>query len=170
MSNRSKKIFFALSIILPILLYCVYYYGMMVKNAPYRFADLQYIRFEYGPGDSLVNKYNSKTGDYQYATKNGNIKKLNMHLTQDNLLYLHRKAADLGFWNFPAMETGDTSNADPDKVKSLRFLMEFVYKKKTKKVLYDQSFNGDPSLKDANMRLIKEIQKVLDEREKHLTN
>jgi hypothetical protein len=167
MTDRTKKIFFAATIILPILMYCVYYYGMMVRNAPYRFSDLQYIRFEYGPGDSLVNKYNSKTGEYQYATQSGKVKKLNMHLNQDDLLYLHRKAADLGFWNFPPVERGDTMS-NGAKSKSLRFLMEFVYKKKTKKVIYDQDYNGDASLKDANMRLVKEVQKVLDEREKSL--
>lgn len=164
MTDRSKKIFFALSIILPIVLYCVYYYGMMISNAPYRFADFQYLRFEYGLNDSLVNKFNSKTGDYQYKTQSGNVKKTTLRLTKDDLLYLHRKAADLGFWNFPAVEAADTSK--DVKPNSPKYLIEFVYKEKTKKVMFDQAFEGDNQLKDANMRLIKEIQKVLDEREK----
>lgn len=161
MTDKAKKRFFALSIVLPIALYCVYYYGMMIKNAPYRFVDFQSIRFEYGVGDSLANKYDSQTGNYQYLTRNGKLKKFNMHLTKDDLLYLHRKAADLGFWNFPANEqSGIKTNP--------RFVMEFVYKKKAKKVIYDQGYSGDPALKNANMRLVKEIQKVLDEREKSL--
>lgn len=166
MTDKSKKLFFAATIILPIVLYCVYYYGMMIKNAPYRFSDLQSIRFEYGLGDSLVNKYDSKTGAYQYVTRSGNLKKVNMRLTKDDMLYLHRKAADLGFWNFPAVEEGDTYQGK--KPKSPKYLMEFVYKKKSKKVLFDQAYNGDVNLKDANLRLIKEIQTILDEREKHL--
>ncbi len=164
MTDRTKKIFFACTIIVPILLYCGYYYGMMVKNAPYRFSDFQYLRFEYGMGDSLVNIYNSKTGEYQYRTKSGNIKNFNMKLSKDDLLYLHRKAADLGFWNFPNVEEGDTENGK--KRITPHFLIEFVYAKKTKKVLFDEAYNGDPKLKDANVRLIKEIQKVLDDREK----
>jgi hypothetical protein len=164
MTDKSKKVFFALTIIVPILLYCAYYYGMMIKNAPYRFSDFQYLRFEYGMGDSLVNKYNSKTGDYQYRTKSGRVQKLNMMLSKDELLYLHRKAADLGFWNFPSVEEGDSQNGK--KQVTPHFLIEFVYAKKTKKVLFDEAYNGDPKLKDANIQLIKEIQKVLDDHEK----
>jgi len=166
MTDKTKKIFFAATIIVPIILYCVYYYGMMIKNAPYRFSDFQYIKFEYGLGDSLVNKYNSKTGAYQYLTRSGKLKTLTLHLTKDDQLYLHRKAADLGFWNFPAVEEGDTYQGK--KVKSPKYMMEFVYKEKSKKVIFDQAYNGDLKLKDANMRLIKEIQTILDEREKHL--
>ena len=166
MTDKSKKIFFALTIVVPILAYCFYYYGMMVKNAPYRFADFQYLRFEYGLNDSLVNKYNSKTGAYQYTTKSGKLKQLNMQLSKDNLLYLHRKAADLGFCNFPEVEKNtETSNKE---TKTMHYLIEFVYKDKIKKVLFDQDFDGDVQLKDANMRLIKEIQSVLDEQEEHL--
>jgi hypothetical protein len=164
MTDKSKKTFFALSIILPIVLYCVYYYGMMIKNAPYRFADFQYLRLEYGLNDSLVNKYNSKTGMYQYMTTKGSLKKLTLRLTKDDLLYLHRKAADLGFWNFPAVEAADTTQGQTSA--SPKYLIEFVYKDKAKKVLFDQAYDGDPQLKDANIRLIKEIQKKLDEREK----
>lgn len=162
MTDKRRKIFFGLTIIVPILMYCGYYYGMMLKNAPYRFTDFQYLRFEYGKTDSLENKYDSKTGDYQYKTTSGNIKKLNMKLSKDDLLYLHRKAADLGFWNFPAEEKSDSKQPAP------KYLIEFVYKEKSKKVFYDQNYNGDPALKDANERLIKEILKVIDEREKHL--
>lgn len=166
MTDKAKKTFFALTIIVPILLYCFYYYGMMVKNAPYRFADFQYLRFEYGLGDSMVNKYNSKTGLYQYTTRGGNLKTVTMPLSKDNLLYLHRKAADLGFWNFPEVSKGD--NPGDKKVNTLHYLIEFVYKDKTKKVLFDQDYDGDLQLKDANLRLIKEIQSVLDEQEEHL--
>jgi len=166
MTNRSKKIFFSLTVILPLLAYCIYYYGMMIKNAPYRFSDFEYIRFEYGLCDSLINKYNSKTGAYQYETRNGKLKTMNMMLSKDELLYLHRKASDLGFWNFPAVEKGDILNSNQKKAP--QYVIEFVYKNKIKKVVFDQEYNGNTQLKDANMRLIKEIQKVLDEREAQL--
>lgn len=166
MSDKSKKIFIILSVIVPILLYCVYYYGMMIKNAPYRFRDFEYIRFEYGLGDSLINKYNSKTGDYQYETNSGQLKHMKLKLSKDELLYLHQKAADLGFWNFPAVEEGD--NFKGERTKTPHYLIEFAYKEKTKKVLFDAAYNDDRSLVDANNRLIKEIQKVLDERQAQL--
>jgi hypothetical protein len=163
MSNKTKRIFLIASIGVPLLLYCLYYYGMMVKNAPYRFSDFQYMRFEYGNGDSLINKYNSKTGNYQYLTKHDELKVAKVKLNKDDLLYLHRKAADLGFWNFPANEVNSTVNTSGPKTP--RYLIEFVYKNKSKKVLFDAAFEGDRSLIDANERLIKEIQKKLDEAE-----
>src|SRR6187402_3060585 len=130
MSNRGKKIFLILSIIVPFLMYCVYYYGMMVKNAPYKFVEFDSIVFQYGTGDSLVNKYNSKTGEYQYINKHDSLVKMHLRLTKDDLLYLHRKAADLGFWDFPSSELGDT--ASRAGVKPPRYLIEFNYKRKSK--------------------------------------
>ncbi|MBS7565050.1 hypothetical protein KHS38_11600 [Mucilaginibacter sp. Bleaf8] len=163
MSDKTKKMFLIASVVVPLLLYCVYYYGVMIKNAPYRFSDLQYIRFEYGEGDSLINKYNSKTGAYQFVTKRNELKVTNVKLNKDELLYLHRKAADLGFWNFPAVE--ENTSLKESGQKTPHFMMEYVYKNKTKKVLFDAAYDGDRSLKDANERLIKEIQKVLNQAE-----
>jgi hypothetical protein len=91
---------------------------------------------------------------------------MQLHLNKDDLLYLHRKAADLGFWNFPEKEQGDGFTAGQQPAP--KYLIEFVYKNKTKKVLFDASYAGDPELKDANMRLIKEIQMKLDEREEQM--
>lgn len=163
MSNRAKKIFLLLSVAVPFLLYCVYYYGMMVKNAPYKFAEFESLKLEYGYNDSLLNKYNSATGDYQFVNRRDSVVKMHMNLSKDDLLYLHRKAAELGYWDFPANET----KQDP-KERSMRYIIEFKYKRKTKRVVFDDAFNGNDKLKDANERLIKEIQKKLDENEARL--
>ena len=159
MSDRSKKIFFALVVIVPFLIYCFYYYGMMIKNAPYRFSDFDSMSIQYGPVDSLVNKYDSKTGNYQYVNKRDSLVKMHLRLTQDDLLYLHRKAADLGFWDFPVKEVADSVKGQ--KNKSIRYIIEFKYKKKSKRVVFDSEFVGDPRLIDANKTLIKELQQSL---------
>jgi hypothetical protein len=167
MNTRSKKIFFAITIILPFILYCVYYYSMMIKNAPYRFSDFDSMAIQYGPADSLVNKYDSKTGDYQYIDKRDSLIKMHLRLSKDELLYLHRKAADLGFWDFPVKELADTTKGA--KNKSVRYIIEFRYTKKSKKVVFDSEFAGDPKLIDANRTLIKEIEQSLlaaEERQK----
>lgn len=161
MSPRLKKIFLIMTVVVPFLLYCVYYYGMMIKNAPYRFVDFDSITFEFGPKDSLVNKFNSKTGDYQYLDKRDSLVKAHLRFKSDDLLYLHRKAADLGFWDFPSNEIGDTSAAG--KKKGVRYIIQFKYKEKTKRVIYDKDFFGNTQLKDANEQLIKEILGKLDD-------
>ena len=165
MNTRSKKIFLIMSIVVPFLLYCIYYYGMMIKNAPYKFSEFQSIHFEYGYGDTLNNIYDSKTGEYQFVNRRDSIVKINLKLSKDDLLYLHRKAADLGFWDFPANEL------NPDvKGRVPRYVIQFNYLRKTKKVMYDASYNGAEKLKDANDRLIIEIKKILSDAEARQRN
>lgn len=163
MSPRLKKVFLIMTVVVPFILYCVYYYGMMIKNAPYRFVDFQSISFQYGYKDNLVNKYDSRTGMFQYLDKRDSLVKEHLRLTKDDLLYLHRKAADLGFWDFPSKEIGDTS-AKASK-KAVRYIIEFKYKEKTKRVTFDSDYFGNPQLIDANQRLIDEIKKKLTDAE-----
>ncbi|MEO6851157.1 MAG: hypothetical protein ABI203_11435 [Mucilaginibacter sp.] len=136
----------------------------MIRVAPYKFTEFESFQIQYGPGDSLVNKYDSKTGEYQYIDSRDSVIKIHLHLSKDELLYLHRKAADLGFWDFPSVEMGDTS-IKHNGSKPPRYLIQFNYKRKSKKVLYDASFDGDPKLKDANEQVKNEILKVLNEEE-----
>ena len=160
---KSKKTFLILSIIVPFLLYCFYYYGMMLKNAPYKFSEFQSMQFEFGYKDSLLNKYDSKTGNYQYINRKDSVVKMKMRLTNDDLLYLHRKAADLGYWDFPANETVEGS-----KSRAPRYIITFNYKRKTKRVVFDADYTGPEKLVDANQRLIKEIQSRLGDAEQRL--
>ncbi|RCH55948.1 hypothetical protein DJ568_04130 [Mucilaginibacter hurinus] len=163
MTIKSKKIFLALSVVVPFLAYCLYYYGMMVSNAPYKFNEFKYMVFEYGFGDSLLNKYNSKTQDYQYLNTRDSVVHKKLKLTKDDLLYLHRKAADLGFWNFPAQQVNNGTGKLNPKVP--HYKIEFHYSRKTKAVLYAADYIGNETLKDANERLIKEIQRILTDAE-----
>jgi len=165
MSDRFKRIFLAASIVVPFIMYCLYYYGMVLKDAPYKFTEFESMQFQYGPGDSLVNKYDSKTGDYQYVNSKDSLVKMKLHLTQGELLYLHRKAADLGFWDFPANEMAEKDSVDAAGHKPMHYYIAFNYKRKSKKVMYDKAFDGPEKLVDANGRLIGEIQKILDEAE-----
>lgn len=163
MNQKLKITFVILCIAVPFLLYCVYYYSMMIGNAPYRFSDFQSIVFEYGNGDSLVNKWNSATKDYQYVNAHDSLVKMKIHVRNDDLLYLHRKAAELGFWNFPNVEQGDSTKAGGKKTP--HYLIVFNYKHKSKKVLFDEAFDGDPKLKDANEEMIKLIEGILNTEE-----
>lgn len=160
MLSKSKKIFLAASIILPFLFYCLYYYNHMLKNAPYKFSEFESMSIQYGNRDSLVNKYDSKTGDYQYLNRADSLVKMKLHLSKDDLLYLHRKAADLGFWDFPVDETGDSVKAGAKQ--PVRYIIEFKYQRKSKKVVFDTNFDGDIRLIDANLGVIKEINQVLN--------
>jgi len=160
MSTTAKKIFLFLTIMVPFLFYCVYYYGRMLKNAPYKFTEFKSITIQFGSTDSLVNKYDSETGIYQFLDNHDSLVTKTLKLNKNDLLYLHRKAADLGFWDFPSDERSrDTIKYNG--VKPVRFIIAYNYQRKSKKVIFDSRYAGDPKLIDANKQLIKEIQHVL---------
>ena len=161
MSNRSKKIFLALSIVVPFLMYCMYYYGMRVKNAPYKFSEFESLTFKYGEGDSLVNQYYSKTGEFQYLNVGDSVVTTKVKLNKKDLLYLHRKAADLGFWNFPEKMHGAREAGKPQ----VRYYLELKYQRKTKYLEFDADYIGKPKLVEAAKMLIKEVDSRIKEAE-----
>ena len=164
MSDRNKKIFLATTIVGSFMVYCVYYYTGILKNAPYKFTEFKSIVFEYGTADSMLNTYNSATGEYQYLNSHDSLIKTHLYLSKDELLVLHRKASDLGFWDFPSHElNNDTANHNG--AKPVRYLMEFNYQRKSKKVLFETNYYGPQKLVEANSLIIAEIKKVLAEAE-----
>ena len=169
MNQKLRTTFIILSVAVPFLLYCVYYYSHMIKNAPYKFSEFKSFTIKYGTADSMLNTYNSATGAYQYLNKHDSLIKLNMPLGSNNLLYLHRKAADLGFWDFPETEIGDTT-IRIHGARPLRYRIAFYYKRKNKIVVYDESFEADARLKAANEQVVKEIMHVLNDEENKQKN
>jgi hypothetical protein len=160
--SKTKKILLALCIILPFIVYCVYYYSIMIKNAPYKFTEFESFSYQFGPRGSLVNRYNSKTGEYQYVNDRDSVVNTTLNLNKDDLLYLHRKAAMLGFWDFPVDESGDSVKTGRQP---LRYIIEFKYQRKSKRVTFDKNYEGDPKLIDANEKMIKEVELVMAQAE-----
>lgn len=163
MSDKSKRIFLAICIIVPFIIYCVVYYSSMIKNAPFRFADFESIEITYGTPNEMVNTFNSKTGDYQYLTVDNELVKDTIKMRKDDLLYLHRKAQELGFWNVD----NDMINSGRDSLASQevpRYILKYTYKDKSKEVILDADFVGPDKMKaaakstvDAVMTMIAEV-------------
>ncbi|WP_423148304.1 hypothetical protein [Rubrolithibacter danxiaensis] len=161
MSDRGKKIFLALSVFVPFLIYCVYYYSIMIKNAPYKFSEFESITFKYGLGDSLINQYDSKTGNYQYLNEKDSLIKTKVKLSKDDLLYLHRKAVDLGFWDFPEqILPSKYAGSSPN---SPHYYLEFNYERKSKHMLFDVNYDKNQKLKDAARMLIEEVSRTIND-------
>jgi len=156
MSDKFKKIFLGLSISLPFLLYCVYYYTVMVKNAPYKFTEFENITLKAGLGNNFDKTFSSKTMEYQYVNQRDSVIKMKVKISKDDLLYLHRKASDLGFWNWPEKMIGDTSGKSP------RYLLEFDYQRKSKTIIIDAAYSSNDKLKDAALELVKTVDKTIE--------
>ncbi|MFD2548407.1 hypothetical protein [Sphingobacterium suaedae] len=130
----------------------------MIKNAPYRFSDFEYLTIQYGVRDSILNSFNSATQEYQYLNKQNEVVKKKLKLTDDDLLYLHRKAMEMGFWNVDDDMT--TPRKDSLEGRDIpRYILEYKYKEKGKKVTLDADYPGNQKMKDAAKTT---IEKVLD--------
>lgn len=160
MSDRTKRIFLGICIIVPFLIYCIYYYSAMVKNAPYRYSDFESIEITYGFPDSMLNHFDSKTLEYNYLSADGKLIEDSLKLRDDDLLYLHRKAQELGFWNLPDDMTIDISQRDSD-TRLARYRLTYNYQEKSKTVTLDPDFPGPAKMVEAGRSTIDEVLRML---------
>lgn len=161
MSERSKKIFLAICIIVPFILYSYYYYSSMVRNAPFRFTDFESIVLKYGEGEDLPNQFDTRTGIFQYKNQRDSLVYDTLRLRNDDLLYLHRKAAELGLWNLP-----DDMTVAPDSTRANdipRFYLEYNYKEKSKIITLDADFVGPEKMTGTARSVIDEVRRVISD-------
>ncbi|MGY3053062.1 hypothetical protein ACVWYG_001259 [Pedobacter sp. UYEF25] len=158
MSNKAKKIFLALTVIVPFVIYCVVYYIPIFSNAPFRLKDFVSVQYSWGIKDSLENHYNSITGEYQYVNSRDSAVKKKFFLNNDNVIYLHSKARELGLWNFP-----DTLGEKSPASKQIpRYVIQFNYKDKSKHVVIYDNFDGNPKLVGAAVGVRKAIEETIN--------
>lgn len=159
MNDRFKKIFLGVSIAIPFILYCVYYYTMMVRNAPFKFAEFNGIELKAGIGNQFEKNYSSKSGEYHYLNLRDSAIHTNVKLSKDDLLFLHHKAVELGLWNWPAKMLGKDSLTSP------RYFLAFNYLRKKKMIEIDASYEANNKLKDAALQLIKIVDQTIADAE-----
>lgn len=168
MTSKGKKIFLALTIVVPFLIYCVVYYTPMLRNAPFKSKEFVSLQFKWGVGPVLENSYDSATGDYQYVDTRDSVIKTNFKLRKNDIMYLHSKANELGLWNFP--EVIANNGADLKSGKVLRYELQFNYQKKSKKVIYMTDYSEIPKLRDVAGQMVKLISQSINEAENRYTN
>ncbi|KQR71236.1 hypothetical protein [Pedobacter sp. Leaf176] len=162
MSNKGKKIFLALTIIVPMIIYCYIYYKPIIQNAPFRKNDFVSMTYKWGIKDTLENQYNSADSSYQYVNSRDSIIQKKVGLKSDDILYMHAKANEIGLWNFP-----DTIGRKSAKSVAVpRYDMFFKYKEKSKHVVIYGDFDGNPKLLDAAMQMRKVIEETINQAEK----
>ena len=168
MNSKTKKIFLALTIIVPFLAYCVFYYMPILRNAPFKSSEFESFQFKWGVGKVLENVYDSSTGDYQYVNNQDSIIKTKVKLRKDDMIYLHRKANELGLWNFPDVIANKGSDLKSPTV--LRYEIQFNYKKKSKKVIYQTDYNEITKLRDVAAQMTKLISQSISDAEQRYSN
>ncbi|TCC87348.1 hypothetical protein EZ428_21875 [Pedobacter frigiditerrae] len=165
MTSRGKKIFLALSIIVPFVIYCVIYYAPIIRNAPFKAKEFVSLEYKWGAGNNLENSYNSATGEYRYYNNEDSLIVTKVMLTERDKKFLDSNADEQGFWNLPDVVANDEN--DLKNSKAVRYFMKFNYETKSKEVTYLSDFNGNPKMKDAAAQMQKIIeQSIIDAEEK----
>src|SRR5690606_37335573 len=160
MSERSKRIFLIICIVVPFLAYCFFYYSQMFKNAPFRFTDFESVVLRYGVGDDLINQFDSETGRYQFLNSRDSLIVDTVKLRKDDFQYLHGKAAQMGLWNLPEdMTSGDTTNQNP----APRFYLQYNYKEKSKEITLDADYSGNEKMRDVAKSIVDEVMRVIND-------
>lgn len=157
MSTRFKKIFLGASIALPFLAYCVYYYGQMISNAPFKYSELVSIEFRAGKGKTVLSTYNSEKEMYTYKNNRDSVVDVKVKLFDRDRFYLHKQAADLGLWNMPDSMGGKTD--------APYYYVQFKYKRKLKHIYISQDYDGDTKLKDAAIQISRTVEKTINDAE-----
>lgn len=152
-----------MTIVVPFLIYCVVYYTPMFRNAPYKLKEFESIDLKWGVGNKLQNTYNSATGNYVYLNAKDSLIKTNVKLRKNDILYLHSKANEIGFWNFPELIANQ--GADLNSAQVPRYVMQFNYKKKSKKVIYMADYNEIPKLKGLAAQMKTLLQQSINDAE-----
>ncbi|MBK0382623.1 hypothetical protein I5M32_06570 [Pedobacter sp. SD-b] len=129
----------------------------MIKNAPYKFSEFVGVNIKSGSGNHLDKTYSSTKQEYEYINTRDSLIKEKVKLSKDDLLYIHRKAVDLGLWNWPEKMLGDTTGKAP------KYFLELDYQRKKKIIEIDAAYNTNPKLKDAAMELIKTVDGVIED-------
>ena len=163
MSTRTKKIFLFLTVVVPFLAYCVIYYRPILRNAPFKSGEFVSLQYKWGTGPVLENSYDSATGNYEYLDGKDSLVKTNVKLRHNDIIYLHNKASELGFWNFP--EVIAPSGTDLKSAKILRYELQFNYKHKSKKVIFLSNYTEIPKLRDLGLQMKTLVEKTLNDAE-----
>lgn len=168
MNTRTKKIFLALTIIVPFVAYCVIYYIPMFRNAPFKSTEFVSLIYKWGPGENLENSYNSATGEYCYKDSRDSTVVTNVKLRSNDIIYLHSKANELGFWNFPEVIANKGTDLKHSKV--LRYVIQFNYKRKSKTVVYLTDYNEISKLQGLVKQMTQLIEQSINDAEQRYSN
>lgn len=137
------------------------YYLLSVKQGPYPASKFISITYKWGVGDTLLNSYNSATGEYQYLNNKDSLVKTNVKLHANNIIFLHSKANELDFWKLPELIANKNANLNNKGI--LRYEMVFNYEGKSKKISYYTNYTDDMAIATAAQALQKLVEQTINE-------
>lgn len=149
-----RKLFVVFSIIVPFIVYTVYYYSTIIGHAPYRYD--QFKRFEFRtyrfgkPRTILV----SQTGEFTFYNKKDSLVHAHVRLTAADLKDIHETLRDIIFWDMPTV-AGDSTQKHRTDV-TLVYL-KVVYQRASKTVWWQDNYFADRKLDERMGQIVKYI-------------
>lgn len=159
MTSRGKKIFIALTVIVPFVIYSVVYYQEKFRYANFKAKDFVSFQYKWGIGKNLENSYNSVTGEYKYHDDKDSLVIKTIKFDKTDFKYLDSIADVQGFWNLPDILAN--TEADYNNPKILRYNISFDYKKASKDVIYLSNYDKNERIKSAAAQMQKAIDQLL---------
>lgn len=137
------------------------YYLINLGKGRYPAAEFISVAYKWGVGKTLVNSYDSATGNYQYLDTRDSLIKTNIKLRANNIIFIHSKANELNLWQLPNIIANKNADLKSDKI--LRYEITFSYEKESKHIIYLVNYDENPSIALATDELQKIIKKTIDE-------
>lgn len=168
LSQLKKNISFIATVVVIIIISIAGYFVINKQKGPFSASELVSVAYKWGLGDSLVNTYNSATGDYQYLDNRDSLITKKLRLRANNIIFLHSKANELDLWTLPNVIAN--KNADLKTDQTLRYEIIFNYETKVKKIVFLTNYDEDMGVLDRANQLQKTIKTTIDEVEDRYTN
>ncbi|MES2446300.1 MAG: hypothetical protein V4546_03900 [Bacteroidota bacterium] len=168
LSRIKKNISFIATVVVIIIISIAGYFVINKQKGPFSASELVSIEYKWGLGDSLVNVYNSATGNYQYLDNRDSLITKKLKLRANNIIFIHSKANELDLWTLPNLIANKNANLKTDQ--TLRYEIIFNYETKVKKIVFLTNYDEDMGVLDRVSQLQKTIKSTIDEVEDRYTN
>jgi len=138
-----RKLFVIFSIVVPFIVYSVYYYATLISHAPYRYD--QFMGFEYKTfrNGQMRTHINSKTGEFSYFNRKDSLIQTKIQISSSELKDIHEKLRDIIFWDIPLV-AGDSTQKHRTDV--LLVYLKVKYKRAEKTVWWQDNYFADRKL------------------------
>ncbi len=168
LSRIKKNISFIATVVVIIIISIAGYFVINKQKGPFSASELVSMEYKWGLGDSLVNAYNSASGNYQYLDNRDSLIRKKLKLRANNIIFIHSKANELDLWTLPNVIANKNANLKTDQ--TLRYEIIFNYETKVKKIVFLTNYDEDMGVLDRVSQLQKTIKSTIDEVEDRYTN
>ena len=163
MALVKNKISFIVTLLVVVIASIGGYYILKLKQGPYSASKFVSISYRWGVGDTLLNSYNSATGEYQYLDQKDTLIKTTVKLHANNVIFLHAKANELDFWQLPEVMINDKTELKSKEV--LRYEIIFNYEGKSKKITFYTNYTDNMAFATTAQALQKIVAQTINEAE-----